>query len=68
MGIITGHDLLPISASFGTGPNRSYWTIQEKSIGKRKKKQHIFIPSGIKGPVSGIEEQVYEIQNGIIIQ
>jgi CBS domain-containing protein len=47
VGIITGHDLLPISASFGTGRNRSYWTIQEKSIGKRKR-EHIFIPSGIK--------------------
>jgi CBS domain-containing protein len=47
VGIITGHDLLPISASFGTGTNRSYWTIQEKSIGKRKR-EHIFIPSGIK--------------------
>jgi len=49
VGIITGHDLLPISASFGTGTNRSYWTIQEKSIGKRKReREHIFIPSGIK--------------------
>jgi CBS domain-containing protein len=51
VGIITGHDLLPISASFGTGgsgdANRSYWTIQEKSVGKRKK-EHMFIPSGIK--------------------
>ena len=47
VGIITGHDLLPISASFGTGANKSYWTIQEKSIGKRKK-EHMFIPSGIK--------------------
>jgi CBS domain-containing protein len=52
VGIITGHDLLPISASFGTDgggdANRSYWIIQEKSIGKRRKEQHIFIPSGIK--------------------
>ena len=49
VGIITGHDLLPIGASFGTGTNRSYWTIQEKSIGKRKReREHIFIPSGIK--------------------
>jgi CBS domain-containing protein len=51
VGIITGHDLLPIGASFGTGgsggANRSYWTIQEKSVGKRKK-EHMFIPSGIK--------------------
>jgi CBS domain-containing protein len=47
VGIITGHDLLPINASFGTGANKSYWTIQEKSIGKRKK-EHMFIPSGIK--------------------
>ncbi|HET7344801.1 MAG TPA: CBS domain-containing protein [Nitrososphaeraceae archaeon] len=52
IGIITGHDLLPISASFGTGgdgsgANTSYWTIQEKSIGNRKK-EHMFIPSGIK--------------------
>jgi CBS domain-containing protein len=47
VGIITGHDLLPISASFGTGADRSYWTIQEKSLGKRKK-EHMFIPSGIK--------------------
>ena len=37
VGIITGQDLLPISASFGTGANRSYWTIQEKSMGKKKK-------------------------------
>ena len=49
VGIITGHDLLPIGASFGTGTNRSYWTIQEKSIGKRKsEREHIFTPSGIK--------------------
>ena len=48
VGIITGHDLLPISASFGIGTNRSYWTIQEKSIGKRKKEQNMFISSGIK--------------------
>jgi CBS domain-containing protein len=48
VGIITGHDLLPISASFGTGgANTSYWTIQEKSVGNRKK-EHMFIPSGIK--------------------
>ena len=48
MGIITGHDLLPISASFGTdGANTSYWTIQEKSVGNRKK-EHMFIRSGIK--------------------
>jgi CBS domain-containing protein len=46
VGIITGHDLLPISASFGTGAKKSYWTIQEKSIGKRK--GQMFIPSGIK--------------------
>jgi CBS domain-containing protein len=51
VGIITGRDLLPIGASFGTGggggANRTYWTIQEKSVGKRKKEQ-MFIPSGIK--------------------
>jgi CBS domain-containing protein len=46
VGIITGHDLLPVSSLFGTGINGSYWTTQEKSIAKRK--EQMFIPSGIK--------------------
>ncbi len=48
MGIITGHDLLPVSGLLGTDIHRSYWTatIQEKSTSKRK--EQMFIPSGIK--------------------
>jgi len=61
VGIITGHDLLPISASFGTGINRSYWTIQEKSIGKRKReREHIFIPSGIKEMILARDVMTYD--------
>ena len=47
VGIIIGHDLLPVSGLFGTGIYGSDWTTtQEKSISKRK--EQMFIPSGIK--------------------
>ncbi len=46
VGIITGRDLLPVSAVFGTGTFGSYWTLREDLIEQRKKQA--FIPSGIK--------------------
>jgi len=48
VGIIIGHDLLPVSGLFGTSIYGNDWTatIQEKSISKRK--EQMFIPSGIK--------------------
>lgn len=46
VGIITGRDLLPVSAVFGTGTFGSYWTIREDLIEQRKKQA--FIPSGMK--------------------
>ena len=46
VGIITGRDLLPASAVFGTGTFGSYWTIKEDLAEQRKKQA--FIPSGIK--------------------
>ena len=46
IGIITGHDLLPVSILFGTGTPGSYWTTQEELIARRR--AHRFIPAGIK--------------------
>jgi CBS domain-containing protein len=46
VGIITGRDLLPVSAVFGTGTFGSYWTLSEDLITQRKKQA--YIPSGIK--------------------
>jgi CBS domain-containing protein len=43
VGIITGHDLLPLSVLFGTGTARRYQTPQEEMISGRRN-----IPSGIK--------------------
>lgn len=48
IGIITGRDLLPVSAVvFGTGTFGSYWTSREDVVEQRKKNQ-AFIPSGMK--------------------
>ena len=46
IGIITGRDLLPVSAIFGTGTFGSYWTLREDLVEQRKKQA--FIPSGMK--------------------
>jgi CBS domain-containing protein len=46
VGIITGRDLLPVSAVFGTGTFGSYWTLREDLVKQRKKQA--FIPSGMK--------------------
>jgi CBS domain-containing protein len=46
IGIITGHDLLPVSILFGTGTPGRYWTTQEELIARRR--AHRFIPAGIK--------------------
>jgi CBS domain-containing protein len=46
VGIITGRDLLPVSAVFGTGTFGSYWTLRE-DLAEQKRKQ-AFIPSGMK--------------------
>ncbi len=46
IGMITGRDLLPVSAVFGTGTFGSYWTLRQDLIEQRKKQA--FIPSGIK--------------------
>jgi acetoin utilization protein AcuB len=43
VGIITGHDLLPLSVLFGTRTAGKYWTTQEELISRREN-----IPSGIK--------------------
>ena len=45
IGIITGRDLLPVSAMFGTSTVGSYWTLGEDLVEQRKKQA--FIPSGI---------------------
>lgn len=44
--MITGRDLLPVSAVFGTGTFGSYWTLREDLVAQRKKQA--YIPSGIK--------------------
>ena len=46
IGIITGHDLLPVSILFGTGTAGRYWTTQEELIARRRAQS--FIPTGIK--------------------
>ena len=46
IGIITGHDLLPVSILFGTGTAGRYWTSQEELIARRRAQR--FIPAGIK--------------------
>jgi CBS domain-containing protein len=43
VGIITGHDLLPLSVLFGTGTAGRYWTTEEELISRRRN-----IPSGIR--------------------
>jgi CBS domain-containing protein len=51
IGIVTGHDLLPVSILFGTGvwigllPG-GYWTSQEELVARRRVQR--FIPAGIK--------------------
>ena len=46
IGIVTGHDLLPVSILFGTGMPGRYWTTQEEAIARRRAQS--FIPAGIK--------------------
>jgi CBS domain-containing protein len=46
IGIITGHDLLPVSILFGTGTPGMFWITQEELIARRR--AHRFIPAGIK--------------------
>ncbi|HEX7033831.1 MAG TPA: CBS domain-containing protein [Nitrososphaera sp.] len=46
VGMITGRDLLPVSAVFGTGTFGSYWTLRPDLVAQRKKQA--YIPSGIK--------------------
>jgi len=43
IGIVTGHDLLPVSILFGTGMPGTYWTSQEA-----RTRAQSFIPAGIK--------------------
>jgi CBS domain-containing protein len=44
--MITGRDLLPVSAVFETGTFGSDWTLREDLVAQRKKQA--YIPSGIK--------------------
>jgi CBS domain-containing protein len=46
IGIVTGHDLLPVSILFGTGVPGRYWTSQEELVARRQAQR--FIPAGIK--------------------
>jgi CBS domain-containing protein len=46
IGIITGRDLLPVSALFMTVANAVYWRTREDLISLRKEQK--FIPSGVK--------------------
>jgi CBS domain-containing protein len=46
VGMITGRDLLPVSAVFGTGTFGSYWILKQDLVAQRKKQA--YIPSGIK--------------------
>jgi CBS domain-containing protein len=46
IGIVTGHDLLPVSILFGTGVPGRYWTSQEELVARRRAQR--FIPAGIK--------------------
>jgi CBS domain-containing protein len=46
VGIITGRDLFPLGAVFGTGTIGSYWTLKQDLVAQRKKQA--YIPSGAK--------------------
>jgi CBS domain-containing protein len=46
IGIVTGHDLLPVSILFGTRAPGGYWTSQEELVARRGAQR--FIPAGIK--------------------
>jgi CBS domain-containing protein len=46
IGIVTGHDLLPVSILFGTGAPGGYWASQEELVARRRAQR--FIPAGIK--------------------
>jgi len=46
VGMITGRDLLPLGAIYGTGTLGSYWTVRKDLVAQRKKQA--YIPSGIK--------------------
>jgi CBS domain-containing protein len=46
IGILTGHDLLPVSILFGTGVAGVYWTSQEELVARGRAQR--FIPAGIK--------------------
>jgi CBS domain-containing protein len=46
IGIVTGHDLLPVSILFGTGAPGGYWKSQEELVARRRAQR--FIPAGIK--------------------
>jgi len=46
VGMITGRDLLPLGAVYGTGTFGSYWTLRKDLIAQRKKQA--YIPSGVK--------------------
>ncbi|MGB7955455.1 MAG: CBS domain-containing protein [Candidatus Nitrosopolaris sp.] len=45
IGIITGHDLLPVSILFGTGTPGMFWITQGELMARRR--AHRFIPAGI---------------------
>jgi len=55
VGIITGHDLLPLSVLFGTGTAGRYWTTQEELISRRRN-----IPSGIKSLLLAEDIMTYD--------
>lgn len=46
IGIVTTHDLLPVSSLFGPEVYGRFWTTQEKEISRKKVQK--FIPAGIK--------------------
>lgn len=46
VGIITGRDLLPLGAVFGTGTFGRYWAARDELVAQRKRQA--YIPSGIK--------------------
>jgi CBS domain-containing protein len=46
IGIVSGHDLLPVSILFGTGVPGGYWTSQEELVARRRAQR--YIPAGIK--------------------
>jgi CBS domain-containing protein len=45
IGIITGHDLLPVSILFGTGTPGMFWITQGELMARRR--AHRFISAGI---------------------